>query len=690
MTQPPSRPTDPPAALTPLQRAFLALEDTRARLAAAQAEARAAHEQRRRDEAIAIIGIGCRVPGGGVDPASFWRLMRNGVDATCEVPPQRWDAAALHHPDPAEPGRIVTRRGGFLQEPVDTFDAGFFGISPREAQGMDPQQRLLLEVAWEALEHAGQAPDRLEHSATGVFIGVCGSDYAHLQLQSGDRSLLDAHFTSGMAHSIASGRLSYLLGLQGPSLSIDTACSSSLVAVHQACQSLQRGESRMALAGGVNLILAPDLYIALSHSRMLAPDGRCKTFDAAADGFSRGEGCGIVVLKRLEDAQADGDRILAVVRGSAVNQDGPSSGLTAPNGPAQEAVVRAALARAQIEPRQVGYIETHGTGTQLGDPLEVHALGAVFSERAGAPALRIGSVKTNIGHLEAASGISGLIKLVLALDQRTIPPHLHFQQPSPHIAWSDLPFSVPVQAEPWAPIDGRRIGGVSSFGFSGTNAHVVIEEAPPASATPPHTTRRAWLLALSAPDRTALVTLAQRHLDGVQALREDQLADYVHTANVGRAHRFAHRATLLVHSLQDLRRGLERLARGDGAVGNEDPEELLRTAHVRRRDPPRIAFLFTGQGSQYAGMGRALYEAAPAFRATLDDIAARLAPRLQRPLLDVLFALDDPGSPLDQTGYTQPALFALEVALARWWQSLGVQPQAGIGHSVGEVAAACA
>jgi acyl transferase domain-containing protein len=344
-------PGEPAAALSPLKRAFLALEDAQSRLAAMERAAR---------EPIAVIGLGCRVPGGGNDATSFWNLMRDGVDAIGPVPAERWDADALYDPDPETPGRIATRSGGFIGA-VDRFDAGFFGIAPREAQGMDPQQRLLLEVSWEALEHAGQAPDRLEGSRTGVYVGMCSSDYAYMQLMSEDRTLLDAHFTSGIAHSIVSGRLSYLLGLQGPSLTLDTACSSSLVAVHLACQALRTGDCRMALAGGVNLILSPDLYIALSHSRMLAPDGRCKTFDAAADGFARGEGCGMVVLKRLSDAQADGDRVLAVIRGSAVNQDGPSSGLTAPNGPAQEAVIREALAHAGVTPGEVGYVEAHGS-----------------------------------------------------------------------------------------------------------------------------------------------------------------------------------------------------------------------------------------------------------------------------------------------------------------------------------------
>ena len=515
------------AQLTPLKRAFLALEDAQARLASMEQAAR---------EPIAVIGLGCRVPGGVNDPAGFWRLMQDGVDAIGPIPADRWDANALYDPDPETPGRIATRYGGFLHT-IDQFDPSFFNISPREAMGIDPQQRLLLEVSWEALEHAGQAPDRLERSPTGVYMGVCSSDYTYLQLKTWDPALLDAHFTSGIAHSVITGRLSYVLGLQGPSVTIDTACSSSLVAVHLACTALRNGECRMALAGGVNLILAPDLFIALSHSRMLAPDGRCKTFDAAADGFARAEGCGVIVLKRLSDAQADGDRVLGLIRGSAVNQDGPSSGLTAPNGPAQEAVIREALGRAGVAPREVGFVEAHGTGTQLGDPLEVNALGAVFAtDRDPARPLVIGSVKTNIGHLEGAAGVIGLIKVILALQHRTIPPHLHFHTPSPHIAWADLPLQVSAKEVAWEPIGGRRIGGVSSFGFSGTNAHVVLEEAPPYGAVEEPPVRRSCLLALSAREDKAFAELASRFADALEGRSDDELADICHTANAGRAH----------------------------------------------------------------------------------------------------------------------------------------------------------
>jgi acyl transferase domain-containing protein/acyl carrier protein len=669
-----SQPETPATApLTPLQRAFLALEQTQARLSRVEQAAR---------EPIAVIGLGCRLPGGADNGEAFWNLMIEGRDAIGPIPAERWDAEALYDPDPATPGRIATRAGGFLGE-IDRFDPGFFGIAPREAQGMDPQQRLLLEVAWEALEHAGQAPDMLERSRTGVFVGVCSADYAYMQLKSGDAQLLDAHFTSGMAHSVFSGRLSYLLGLQGPSITVDTACSSSLVAVHLACQSLRSGESRMALAGGVNLILSPDLYIALSHSRMLAPDGRCKTFDASADGFARAEGCGVVVLKRLSDAQADGDRILAVIRGSAVNQDGPSSSLTAPNGPAQEAVIREALQQAGLAPREIGFIEAHGTGTQLGDPLEVHALGAVFgTDRASVPPLCIGSVKTNIGHLEAAAGVTGLIKLVLSLQRRTIPAHLHFRTPSPHIAWSDFPLCVPATAMPWEPISGRRVGGVSSFGFSGTNAHVIVEEAPAvpavpvAGAAPP-----CHLMTLSARDEAALAALASRHARALDAFGDADLADICFTANTGRAH-FAQRAAIVANDLAGLRAALVALSEGREHPG-------LRSACTARRDAPRVALMFTGQGAQYAGMAAELYRLAPVFRDALDRCAEALAPRLQRPLLDVMFARGDAPSPIDETAYTQPALFALQWALTELWRSWGVTPRVVLGHSVGELVAAC-
>ncbi len=659
-----------PAALSPLKRAFLALEDAQSRLAAMERAAR---------EPIAIIGLGCRVPGGGNDATSFWNLMRDGVDAIGPVPAERWDMDDLYDPDPEVPGRIATRSGGFIG-PVDQFDAGFFGIARREAQGMDPQQRLLLEVAWEALENAGQAPDRLEGSRTGVYVGMCSSDYAYLQLMSEDRSLLDAHFTSGIAHSIGSGRLSYLLGLQGPSVTLDTACSSSLVAIHLACQALRAGDCRMALAGGVNLILSPDLYIALSHSRMLAPDGRCKTFDASADGFARGEGCGVVVLKRLSDAQADGDRVLAVIRGSAVNQDGPSSGLTAPNGPAQEAVIREALAHAGVAPGEVGLIEAHGTGTQLGDPLEVQALGAVFGRDREQP-LWLGSVKTNVGHLEAAAGVTGLIKLVLSLQHREIPAHLHFSTPSPHIPWDDFAMRVPTEHTPWQPIGGRRIAGVSSFGFSGTNAHVVLEEAPPPVAARADATDRQQVFVLSAKDETALAAMARRYAAALAGQPTEQLAAACFTAAVGRAPQ-PQRAVVLARSMPELCERLTALAEGRSVEG-------LTTARLNRRDPARIAFLFTGQGAQYLGMAKALYEREPVFRQALDACAAELRAPLERPLLDVIFGVEGVPSVLDETAYTQPALFAVEYALAQMWRAWGVVPDVVMGHSVGELVAAC-
>jgi acyl transferase domain-containing protein/NADPH:quinone reductase-like Zn-dependent oxidoreductase len=668
--------------LSPLQRAFIALEETRARLKVAESTLR---------EPIAIIGLGCRVPGSANDPASFWRVLRDGVDATGPLPADRWDVERFYHPDTEHPGTIATRRGGFLTA-VDGFDASFFGITRREAQGMDPQQRLLLEVVWEALEHAGQAPDRLERSPTGVYIGCAGSDYAYMQLETQDRELLDPHFASGIGHSVVSGRISYLLGLHGPSLTIDTACSSSLVAVHQAAQALRSGDCRMAIAGGVNLILSPDIYIALSRSRMLSAEGRCRTFDAAADGFARGEGCGVVILKRLRDAQADGDRILAVIRGSAVNQDGASSGLTAPNGPQQEAVIREALGRAGIAPRLVSYVEAHGTGTQLGDPLEMQALGAVFGvDRDDATPLYVGSVKTNVGHLEAAAGVTGLIKLVLSLQHREIPAHLHFSTPSPHIPWADLPVRIPTARMSWPAIEGRRIAGVSSFGFSGTNVHVVVEEAPSPVAPMPQASEHAPAASSSAAGKLPFVfsassTVALRAMAAAYgaafALRpESEFASVCYTASVSRS-THSHRGVVLAGSMNELCEALDAFGRGEA-------HHAVRTSRVNGRDPVRVAFLFTGQGAQYSGMMAQLIAHEPVFRDAIDRCAAILDPLLMVPLHTLLNPADPDRSRLDDTQYTQPALFAVEYAMTSLWASWGVMPDAVMGHSVGEYVAAC-
>ncbi len=662
--------------LSPLKRAFLALEQMQAKLDAADAARR---------EPVAIVGLGCRFPGGP-DPDAFWQLLRDGRDAIGETPPDRWDIDAYYDPDPDAPGKMSTRWGGFLDR-VDRFDPQFFGITPREAITMDPQQRLLLEVSREALEQAAIPADSLFGSRTGVFVGIVNNDYSQLQLSGGDNGQIDAYFGSGSAHSIASGRLSYLLGLRGPSISIDTACSASLVAVHLAVQSLRLGECDMAIVGGTNVILVPETTIALSKFHMMAPDGRCKAFDARADGFVRGEGCGVVILKRQSDALADGDNIIALIRGSAVNQDGPSSGLTAPSGPAQEAVIREALANGGVEPGDVTYVEAHGTGTTLGDPIEVQALAAALGPSRSAPVL-IGSVKTNIGHLESAAGIAGLIKAALALRHRAIPPSLHLQEPNPFIPWSQLPVTVVTQATPW-PDGAPRVAGVSSFGFSGTNAHIVLEAAPepapladePSSA--PSASRPLHLLTLSARHDAALRELAgqfHHHL----TTRSDDLADVAYTANSGREH-LSHRLALIAASKDEARQQLAAVAAGDAPAG-------VVLGRVHSSDKPKIAFLFTGQGSQYAGMARQLYQTQPAFRAALDQCDQLLRPHLDRPLLDVLFdepPAEDSPPPIDQTGYTQPALFAVEYALARLWQSWGVEPNFVMGHSVGEYVAAC-
>ncbi|WP_448601985.1 type I polyketide synthase [Thermoleptolyngbya sp.] len=537
---------------SPTKRALLAIQQFQARLETLEAE---------KHQPIAIVGMGCRFPGADTLD-DYWALLHAGKDAITEIPGDRWNLDQYYSPDPSAPGKMYTRHGGFVPHLHD-FDAAFFRIAPREAASLDPQQRLLLEVSWEALEQAGIAPHRLMGQPVGVFVGICGIDYWHQLLQQ-DPSAIDAYLTTGNTHSTAAGRLSYLLGSTGPSLAIDAACASSLVAVHLACQSLRQRECDLAIVGGVNRILSPEMMVNFCKAKMLSATGRCHSFDASADGFVRSEGCGVVVLKRLDDALGDRNWVQAVILGSATNHDGRSSGLTVPNGLAQQAVIRQALAQSRLEPAQISYVEAHGTGTVLGDSIELEALGQVFGDSstdraANRPGpLWIGSVKPNIGHLEAASGLAGLIKVALALQQRTLPPHLPLRQPNPQINWAQLPLKVPTVPTAWdAP---RRIAGVNAFGFSGANAHVVLTEAP----APEPVTRAPFplhLFTLSARSEPALHQLVERYVHHLQQHPDLSLADLCWTANTGRSP-LPQRLAILTDSLPDLLQNLRSLLQG--------------------------------------------------------------------------------------------------------------------------------
>ncbi len=627
-------------------------------------------------EPVAIVGMACRFPGAN-SPEEFWSLLKSGESAVREIPADR---VALT--DYQAGGNAPYRWGGFLSD-IELFDATLFGISPREAESVDPQQRLLLETAWHALESANIAPNRLAGSATGVFVGISVNDYFRLQREAGAGR--DTYSGTGSALSIAANRISYCLGLQGPSMAVDTACSSSLVAVHQACRSLAAGETDLALAGGVNLVLSPDYGVIFSQARMLSPTGRCHTFSEAADGYVRGEGCGVIVLKLLRHAERDGDRILGVIRGSAVNQDGPRNGLTAPNGQAQQQVVRAALQRAGLVPDDIGYVETHGTGTPLGDLIEVSALKAVFGSGANAAGAScwLGAVKSNIGHLESAAGIAGLIKTVLVLQHGQIPPVCTDGGQNSRIDLSDSRVRIARELIDW-PDSGSRPcrAGVSSFGFGGTNAHLVFErhrasaeknasEEVPSAGGP-------LLLTLSANSPASLCGLAQQYARLVEAAPTADLKTLCAAANTRRA-RLPERLAVVGTDAMQIAATLARFtSQYDGS--------LPQVSAGRARQRNRIAFLFTGQGAQYAGMGRGLYEAEPVFRECLDRCDGILAPCLGRSILGILFG--DDTALLDDTRYAQPALVALELALVQLWRQRGVEPEFVAGHSVGEYAAA--
>ncbi|NJQ04505.1 type I polyketide synthase [Streptomyces lonarensis] len=633
-------------------------------------------------EPIAVVGVGLRLPGENTTPEGFAEFLAQGGDGTGPVPADRWDTEALHSAERGTRGRITTAGGGFLRD-IDRFDPQFFNIAPKEAAYVDPQQRLVLEASWHALEAANIDPAALRGSNGAVYMGVSSVDYS-LEMSALRPEELEAAVGTGTAHSAVSGRLSYFLGWRGPSMSIDTACSSSLVALHLAAGGLRRGECDIALAGGVNAIHHPRNHIVFSQANMLAADGRCKTFDESADGYSRSEGVGVLVLKRLTDARRDGDRVMALVRGSAVRQDGESGGLTVPNGIAQAAVMRAALADAVLEPAEIGYVEAHGTGTSLGDPIEIGAIEKVFgaSRAPGAP-LPVGSVKTNIGHMEAAAGAGGVIKTVLQLRDGVFYPHLNVTVPNRHVPWDDYHVALPPGGRPWT--DAPRRAVVNSFGFAGTIASVVLEQAPPAldgtdDREPAEPSATEAVLTLSARGPAALRRQAAAWRAALEDLDERDLADFCRTANLGRSH-FATRVAAPVAELGQARALLDRVMNADeqrrpGAGGDE------------LRDAP-VAFLFTGQGSQYPGMGRPLYQRYPAFREQVDRLDALFHPYLGRSVRDLMFG-EGPEAEADihRTRYTQCALFTLEYALAHLWAEWGVRPNVLLGHSIGEIVAA--
>ena len=638
---------------------------------------------------IAVIGIGCRFPGGVNDTESFWKLLVEGREAVGEVPPDRWNVDRFFDAELGLPGKSIARRGGFL-DGIDQFDPQFFGISPREAPYVDPQHRLLLETAWEAIEDAGIVLDLERGTDLGVFVGISHNDYQAIQGTPWEHSGIGPHSPTGCAHSIAANRISYCFNLRGPSIAMDTACSSALTAVHAACEHIRAGRGDAALAGGVTVMITPGGFIGFSRASMLSPEGRCKAFDASADGFVRGEGAGMVLLKRLSHALADGDPIHGVIIGTALNQDGHTNGISLPSAEAQARLVREACIDAGIAPSQIGFVEAHGTGTAVGDPIEAHALAAALcDDRPAEVPLLIGSVKTNLGHLETAAGVAGLVKTLLVLKHRQIPPSLHFKTPNPNIDFTALKLRVPTALEPFPETGSEpRIAGVNSFGFGGANAHILLAE-PPTRPGPDHSgihIERAWPLVLSARSEEALRSSASRLRDWADEQSKangnsPMLPDLAYTLGAKRNHH-PYRLTLIAHSMREVVEELNSYHIGD------QKGSKVRVAFVPRPEQtPRVAFVMSGQGPQWWGMGGELMRYEPVFRQSIEQCDAAMRPWARFSLLEELRRSED-ASQMHRTEIAQPAIFAMQVALTELWKSWGIQPTAIVGHSVGEVAAA--
>ena len=654
--------------------------------------------KQRDSEPIAIIGASCRFPGGANSLDEYWNGLIQAKSGITTVPTHRWSAEDYYDQDQDAPGKMCSKVGGFLDEPITDFDASFFGISPREAESMDPQQRLLLELCWESLEESNILPETLFKSNTGVFMGVSSLDNVTRLMGEAPHENIDGYYGTGTALAPIAGRISYYFGFSGPSFVVDTACSSSLLSLHLACESLRARECDLALGGGVQLLSHPGISIAFTKAHMLSVDGQCKTFDADANGYVRGEGGGVVVLKRLDDAVRDGDEVLGLIRGSAVNQDGASGGLTVPSGPSQEAVIKRALEQAQLSASAVNYIEAHGTGTPLGDPIEMGALVSVFGEhRSNTDPLVVGSVKTNIGHLEASAGIASTIKVLLSLKHKKIAPHLNFNTPNPMIPWDAIPIEIPVEERKWDVVDSEvgRVAGISSFGFSGTNVHLIMSEYIPVPATDPQNfsevkehpvsaldmvpeeTLVYQLMVISAKSEHSLRLLAAKHAKKIRDLAPADWPTYANSTIRYRTH-LRYRMAITASNKK------EALDTIDAFLDGEQPQNLSLGVY-NEGDLSSTLALCTGQGSQFKGMGLSLYNSVPVFRETIDACNEIMEPILNESLTKILF---DEQLDLDKTVFTQPALYALEVALANYWTYLGGKIDGVLGHSVGEYAAA--